>query len=162
MSLLRTTPNGMYLRLAFAIKTIVRPDILFLDEVMSVGDAAFQLKCKRKIEDLLNDGVSIVFVSHSMNEIIETCSSTLLLDKGVIIEQGHSRSVIDLYTSNIEKPQEEFLYIDEASLDTLFTLRNIKTYHKVKDIRSEKFCYSESVSIYMDLSKSILVAFVMQ
>lgn len=84
----RTYSNGMYLRLGFAITIGVDMDILLIDEALAVGDETFQQRCLRKIEELKNEGRTMVFVSHNFNMIKELCERVILIDHGRIISDG--------------------------------------------------------------------------
>ena len=74
--------SGMSARLGFAIATVVRPDILICDEVLSVGDIAFQKKCERRMKEMLARGTTLLFVSHSVDTVQEICDKALWLEKG--------------------------------------------------------------------------------
>lgn len=89
--------SGMKARLAFAINTTVNPDILILDEVLAVGDILFKRKCFARIEKLLNDGKTVVFVSHSSQSIIEFCTRAILLHEREIIMDDTPKKVTDFY-----------------------------------------------------------------
>ena len=89
--------SGMLARLAFAIATIGKPDILIVDEALSVGDAQFQAKSQRKMEKMINEGATLLFVSHSINQVKELCDNALWIDKGIIKASGKTRDVIPLY-----------------------------------------------------------------
>ncbi|MBS1594316.1 MAG: ABC transporter ATP-binding protein [Bacteroidetes bacterium] len=101
--------NGMYLRLAFAIKTLLQVDLLILDEIMTVGDIRFQEKCKLKIQQLLRQGTSLIIVSHSLREIAEYTRRALILDQGRIVADGETMSVIDAYEarSGLKRQKED-------------------------------------------------------
>ena len=92
--------SGMYTRLAFAVAAHLEPEILVVDEVLAVGDAAFQRKCLGRMSDVARQGRTVLFVSHQMAAIENLCSRALLLDKGRLSVQGASRDVIDLYLSS--------------------------------------------------------------
>lgn len=77
--------SGMYARLGFAIATIHTPDILIVDEILSVGDYQFQQKCQKRIEEMLGNGTTLLFVSHSMGQVADICSRAVLLNKGELI-----------------------------------------------------------------------------
>jgi len=97
----------MYVRLAFAVAAHLDPEILIIDEVLAVGDAEFQLKCLDKIKSISKEeGKTILFVSHNIHTIRNTCSRALVLDKGRIIASGDSESVLASY---ISKSREQFL-----------------------------------------------------
>ncbi len=89
--------SGMYLRLGFAIAAHLDPDILLLDEVLAVGDAAFQAKCIQRIARLRNEGTTIVFVSHNLSAVESLCSRTLLIKEGQIYKSGATHDVISAY-----------------------------------------------------------------
>jgi lipopolysaccharide transport system ATP-binding protein len=89
--------SGMYLRLAFAIAINVNADIMLLDEVLAVGDQNFQTKCLAKISELQRSGVTIVFVSHDLNAVRTLCKRTIWLDRGKLVVDGDTESVIANY-----------------------------------------------------------------
>jgi ABC-type polysaccharide/polyol phosphate transport system ATPase subunit len=93
----RTYSTGMQARLTFATAVSVDPDILIIDEALSVGDAKFQKKCFGKFQNLRNRGKTIVFVSHDINAINHLCDTVLLLEHGSIVEQGESKHVTQIY-----------------------------------------------------------------
>lgn len=89
--------SGMAARLGFAIATMVKPDILIVDEVLSVGDYAFQQKCEKRMKEMLKDGTTLLFVSHSMDSVKSLCKKALWLNKGEILIQGDVFYVIEEY-----------------------------------------------------------------
>lgn len=89
--------SGMKARLGFAIATDVEPDILILDEILSVGDEGFKHKCEKKMQEFWQDGITILLVSHSMNLIAESCKKTIWLDHGRIKFMGDTKQAIELY-----------------------------------------------------------------
>ena len=90
--------SGMYVRLAFAVAAHLEPEILIVDEVLAVGDAAFQKKCMGKMGDVANEGRTVLFVSHNMNAIEQLCKSCILLKNGEIAKQGSDvQSIISSY-----------------------------------------------------------------
>lgn len=93
--------SGMYARLGFAVATAVEPEILIVDEILAVGDLAFQQKCMERIKDMLKDGVSIVLVSHGLNDLRSICRRTLWLHKGHPKALGPTGEVIDAYLSHM-------------------------------------------------------------
>jgi len=88
---------GMAARLGFAIATDVEPDLLLIDEVFSVGDAAYKTKCEKRIESFRNKGVTIILVSHDLGLIRETCSRSLFLHHGRIVAVGPTAEVVAAY-----------------------------------------------------------------
>lgn len=89
--------SGMYARLGFSISTAVVPDILILDEILSVGDFKFQEKCQEKIKNMIEKGTTVIFVSHSIDQIRMLCNRSLILEKGENIYQGNTSDVCDFY-----------------------------------------------------------------
>lgn len=91
--------SGMYIRLAFAISISVEPDVLIVDEALAVGDSLFQNKCFRRIKDLQESGVTILFVSHSEHQIARHCSRALLLEKGSLVTLDTAKAALRAYYS---------------------------------------------------------------
>jgi lipopolysaccharide transport system ATP-binding protein len=89
--------SGMYVRLAFAVAAHLEPEILVVDEVLAVGDAAFQKKCLGKMSDVAGEGRTVLFVSHNMNAVEQLCATGLLLDEGALVQSGQIRNVIQQY-----------------------------------------------------------------
>ncbi|MBD8507587.1 ABC transporter ATP-binding protein [Hoyosella sp. G463] len=86
--------SGMYVRLAFAVAVHVDPDILIIDEVLSVGDEAFQRKCRERIEQFQQQGKTIVLVTHSLEQVQKWCDRAILLVKGDVVAQGDPKDVV--------------------------------------------------------------------
>ena len=93
----KTYSSGMFARLAFAVAINIDPDILIVDEALSVGDIFFQAKCYRKFEEFKKNGKTILFVTHDMSSIIKYCDETILLNKGEFIAKGKSIEMVDIY-----------------------------------------------------------------
>ena len=117
--------SGMYVRLAFAVAAHLEPEILIVDEVLAVGDAAFQKKCLGKMEDVAEkEGRTILFVSHQMGAIQSLCNSVILLDKGNLKSVGDSSQIINQYCElyinekrKIFKPKKNLLsYIQDIEI----------------------------------------------
>lgn len=94
---LKNYSSGMVARIAFAIATIVEPEILIVDEILGVGDFKFQEKCKKRIKKMIEDNVTVIMVSHSIDQIRSMCDRAILLEKGKIIEIGDANEICDLY-----------------------------------------------------------------
>lgn len=92
--------SGMISRLAFSIATIGIPDILIVDEVLSVGDFRFQKKCKNRIKNMLDKGTTLLFVSHSIEQVEELCNKVVWLDKGNLKMAGESRNIAEIYSAS--------------------------------------------------------------
>ena len=93
----KTYSSGMFVRLAFAVAINIDPEILIVDEALSVGDVFFQSKCYRKFEEFKKMGKTIVFVSHDLGSISRYCDRVILLNKGVILDSGNPKEMINLY-----------------------------------------------------------------
>lgn len=89
--------SGMFARLGFAVATIYTPDILIVDEILSVGDWQFQAKCHKRIQEMLEQGTTLLFVSHSMDQVKEVCNRAILLDHGHIIMDDKVEKVCDRF-----------------------------------------------------------------
>jgi len=95
--------SGMYARLGFAVAVHLNPSILLIDEILSVGDYAFQNKCYQKMVELKNKGVTIVLVSHSHNRVMQLCEKAIWLDRGQVVEMGNSEKVVKNYLRHLDK-----------------------------------------------------------
>src|SRR5574341_479409 len=93
--------SGMYVRLAFAVAAHLEPEILIVDEVLSVGDAEFQKRCLGKMEGFGQSGRTILFVSHNMTALKSLCSRAMSLDKGNIVTEGETQIVVNRYLQNM-------------------------------------------------------------
>lgn len=89
--------SGMRARLGFAIATAVEPQILILDEVLSVGDAKFRKKSEAKVRSMFDKGITVLFVSHNTKQVLDLCNKAIILDHGKIIAQGDAEEVCALY-----------------------------------------------------------------
>lgn len=95
--------SGMKARLGFSIATAVEPDVLILDEVLSVGDAKFRKKSLAKVKSMFEDGVTVLFVSHNIEQVKSICNKAVLLEKGRIIARGSIDEVIPVYEEKTKK-----------------------------------------------------------
>jgi lipopolysaccharide transport system ATP-binding protein len=107
--------SGMYVRLAFAVAAHLEPEILFVDEVLAVGDAAFQKKCLGKMGDVSRKGRTIVFVSHNMTALQRLSTRVVWLNDGQVIETGDARTVIDHYLQSNAVANLESVWRDPAT-----------------------------------------------
>ena len=98
----RTYSSGMYMRLAFAVAINVDADILLVDEILAVGDQAFQTKCFNKLKSLKANGLTIVLVSHSIGQVKQICDRVIWIEDGLIREEGPARNVCDKYLDDME------------------------------------------------------------
>jgi lipopolysaccharide transport system ATP-binding protein len=102
--------SGMYVRLAFAVATHLEPEILIIDEVLAVGDAAFQKKCLGKMGEVAKEGRTVLFVSHQMNAIKSLCSRCLLLSRGNLIDDGNSQKIIKKYLHEDGEQKTQWIF----------------------------------------------------
>lgn len=94
---LKTYSSGMLARLAFSVATMIEPELLIVDEILSVGDAAFQEKSRARMMELMSGGTTVLFVSHSMNQIREMCERAIWLEHGITKKIGNANAVCDAY-----------------------------------------------------------------
>ena len=95
--------SGMYLRLAFAVAAFLEPEVLIVDEVLSVGDLAFQEKCLGRMQRVSGEGRTVLFVSHNLSAVTKLCKRAVLLDAGRIVAEGPTRSVVDDYVQSVQR-----------------------------------------------------------
>ncbi len=101
--------SGMQVRLAFAIAAHLEQEILLVDEVLAVGDAAFQKKCLQKMDNVAKEGRTVVFVSHQLAQVSTLCTRAILIHQGKIIQEGGVQEVIDAYISSFKDTQKVIL-----------------------------------------------------
>lgn len=94
--------SGMKARLGFSIATVVEPEILILDEVLSVGDAKFRKKCEKKMQGMFDHGVTVLFVSHSLAQVKRLCNKAILMEHGQLIAQGNIEDVSTVYEKMLD------------------------------------------------------------
>ncbi len=95
--------SGMKTRLGFSIATVVDPEILILDEVFAVGDAKFRNKSEKKIKSMFKQGVTVLFVSHSIEQVKSICNKAILLEKGTLIAKGGVDEICEIYEAKLKK-----------------------------------------------------------
>ncbi len=113
----KTYSSGMFVRLAFAVAINIEPEILIVDEALSVGDVFFQAKCYHKFEEFKQQGKTILFVSHDLNSISKYCDRVYLLNKGDILGEGSPREMIDVY-KRVLVGQYEIPEAEEGDIET--------------------------------------------
>lgn len=99
--------SGMYVRLAFAVAISLEPDILVVDEALSVGDPAFQTKCLSRIREMQRSGVSILLVSHSHNTLVEFCDRALYMKDGCLVAAGSCREIVDRFAEDLVQSEAQ-------------------------------------------------------
>lgn len=126
----KTYSSGMFARLAFAVAINVEPDILIVDEALSVGDIFFQAKCYKKFNEFKAAGKTILFVSHDLSSVLKYCDRALLINKGKQVKLGNTAEVIDIYKKILvnqydeESNEEENIDHDKESISNLFVIES--------------------------------------
>ena len=92
----------MVARLGFSIATVVRADILVIDEILAVGDAAFQEKCQKKMQEIMSGGTTVLFVSHDAEQVVKMCQKAAWLKHGEIMYQGNAKEACKRYKEYLE------------------------------------------------------------
>ncbi|MGH2728372.1 MAG: ABC transporter ATP-binding protein, partial [Actinomycetota bacterium] len=98
--------SGMFLRLGFSVAVASHPEILLVDEVLAVGDTAFQMRCFRRMEEIVQAGATVLIVSHNLSAIRRLCSRTLLIDKGAQLYMGDTDEAFSRYHEILAEPEE--------------------------------------------------------
>jgi lipopolysaccharide transport system ATP-binding protein len=99
--------SGMFARLGFSVAAHVDPDVLIVDEVLSVGDFVFQQKCQDKMRAILNGGATVIFVSHNLRAVTDLCSRALLLERGHVVETGPANQVVQTYLNRVLRGERD-------------------------------------------------------
>jgi lipopolysaccharide transport system ATP-binding protein len=162
--------SGMIVRLGFAVAACIKPDILLVDEVLAVGDASFRQKCLNRIQFLLNEGTSIIFVSHNLYMVQAVCQKALYLRQGQVQLLGQTKKVIEAYESDIHSERaKKFARADLEKGDTAAGLEitNIEIFGsggaKIKRFLSNQPAQiSVQYTSYRDLGKVNMSIFVIR
>lgn len=133
--------SGMYVRLAFAVAAHLEPEILVVDEVLAVGDAAFQKKCLGKMGDVAREGRTVLFVSHNMGAVVKLCETGIVLEQGSIVKQEGINEAVSQYAKLMQV--------------------NDEVLHDYKDIWLKGFCV-ESDNEFIDTSKELPIKFTLK
>jgi lipopolysaccharide transport system ATP-binding protein len=145
--------SGMYVRLAFSVAAHLEPEILLVDEVLAVGDIAFQRKCLGKMEALSTGGRTVLFVSHNMGAIRSLCGSAIWLDNGRVVESGAADQVVRNYEDHQFKHLKEFAAVaerDEKDVkDRSFYLGHVELLNEENE-PSTSFRYDEKLILVVD------------
>lgn len=145
--------SGMYVRLAFAIAAHLKPDVLIVDEVLAVGDLAFQKKCMEKMQDVSESGMTILFVSHNMEMIRRLCKRSILLEKGRVIKEGETSDVVNVYVRSKQELSLVFnaAYRSERRRGVGFARFEKIRYCNKEACERERFDKSEAISFLMEI-----------
>ena len=118
--------SGMYVRLAFSVAAHLEPEVLIMDEVLAVGDMAFQQKCLDKMNEIRRQGRTIFFVSHNLPAITRLCMRAVLLDRGCLVAEGQPQEVVNRYLSTSWGAGAERIWGDDAPGDAVVRLRRVR------------------------------------
>jgi lipopolysaccharide transport system ATP-binding protein len=157
--------SGMFARLGFSVAAHVNPDVMIVDEVLSVGDYAFQQKCVERMKEVLRNGVAVVFVSHNHKNIIEFCSRCLLLKHGRTVEIGPVAKVIGNYMDSLQGPRAindlqdvvvSSVVVRDQSGPCLRFQSGQKAWIDI-EIAAQRRCQKLSISFYLNDSSNSLI-----
>ena len=141
--------SGMYMRLAFSVAAHLEPEILLVDEVLAVGDSAFQKKCLGKMSDVAREGRTVLFVSHNMGAVQSLCRIVILLESGRVVAEGDSQSVVAHYLSKASEASSEATWTEEkAPGNEEVKLIAIRAYSNDGDVCG---IYSSKKDIYVEI-----------
>ena len=137
----KTYSSGMFVRLAFAVAINIDPEILIVDEALSVGDVFFQTKCYKKFEEFKEQGKTILFVSHDLSSISKYCDRVVLLNKGVKLAEGRPKEMVDMY-KKVLVGQLDLEHVDEeteniAKAPSMEAAKSVKEAKCWKDLLSQ-------------------------
>ncbi|MBL7883536.1 MAG: ABC transporter ATP-binding protein [Bacteroidia bacterium] len=146
--------SGMYVRLAFAVAAHLEPEILIVDEVLAVGDAAFQKKCLGKMKDVSGEGRTVIFVSHNMGQISALCSKSIILNKGQIEFDGKVDAALKIY-HNMQSAASNEKYVVEKSDKDIYI--NEISIHNAQHENAQVFSHDEPIFVHLKYTaKTIL------
>ena len=140
----KTYYSGMFVRLAFALAINVEPEILIVDEALSVGDVFFQAKCYKKMEEIRQKGTTILMVTHDMGSVIKYCDKVILLNRGSFVAEGKAGEIVDLYKKILAN---RFEIEEEVEEDKLPVEANVANTGK---LMKESLSINPSVTEYGD------------
>ena len=140
----KTYSSGMFVRLAFALAINVEPEILIVDEALSVGDVFFQAKCYKKMEEIRQKGTTILMVTHDMGSVIKYCDKVILLNRGSFVAEGKAGEIVDLYKKILAN---RFEIEEEVEEDKLPVEANVANTGK---LMKESLSINPSVTEYGD------------
>lgn len=142
--------SGMYVRLAFSVSAHVDPDVLIVDEALSVGDVSFQKKCLKKIQDVSGDGRTVLFVSHNMGQISNLCSRAILLDKGRVVMQDTAANVVKNYHQGRRTVSDNpEMYFEEK--DAPFYFHSVKVIDSKGEVNNQ-FAHDENITLEVTIN----------
>lgn len=147
--------SGMYVRLAFAVAAHLEPDILIVDEVLAVGDAAFQKKCLGKMQDVAGQGRTVLFVSHNMESVGSLCTSAILLQNGSIVEKGSVEKVTSVYMKDSHRQQMVYKASDLTHAEGFYEIKITGIRIKNQGKLTNQFNFGQALQLELILNKVI-------
>ncbi|MBI4180948.1 MAG: ABC transporter ATP-binding protein, partial [Chloroflexi bacterium] len=147
--------SGMYVRLAFAVAAHLEPEVLLVDEVLAVGDIAFQQKCLGKMEEVAKGGRTVLFVSHNMGAIRNLCNSVLWLDSGQVVKKGATDEVVRDYEEQMLKHFDKSSYVVERNPEEVKGKSFYFSRVEMRDARGENtnlFRYNDTLVLLVDFA----------
>ena len=149
----KTYSSGMFVRLAFALAINVEPDILIVDEALSVGDVFFQAKCYRRMEEIRERGTTILMVTHDMGSVMKYCEHVIILNKGDMVAQGEPHAMVDLYKKILAGREIEEKDIAEAehAEDTAETA--VKA--DAENVQPRQYATAQPLKSFMNLNPGV-------
>lgn len=147
----KTYSSGMFVRLAFAVSINIDPDILIVDEALSVGDVFFQVKCYHKFEEFKKMGKTILFVSHDLGSISKYCDRVILLNQGKKISEGEPKQIVDEYKQVLVRQNEEII-AGEKQAAILSNAKNENCWMSQLQINPDVLDYGEKQAEIIDFA----------
>lgn len=147
----KTYSSGMFARLAFSVNAFVEPDILIIDEALSVGDAFFQSKCMDKMRTMIDSGVTVLFVSHDTFAVKNLCNRAFLIQSGKLMMDAPSKDVVEVYR-NIQMQSNRELKTDNNRLETF-----IENERRKKNISADENVFLPVTENFLDVGKEIFL-----
>lgn len=147
----KTYSSGMFVRLAFAVAINIDPEILIVDEALSVGDVFFQAKCYKKFQEFRDTGKTIIFVSHDLSSVSKYCDKVVLLNKGEFVVEGEPKKIIDLYKKILVNQLEQH---KEKEIEIIDNKKNIQetdiNWRQKMSVNNEKLEYGDKKAEIFD------------
>ncbi|PWE19130.1 ABC transporter ATP-binding protein [Aliarcobacter skirrowii] len=156
---IKTYSSGMKARLAFAVSINVEPDILIVDEALSVGDMNFQAKCMFKMNQIMKEGTTILFVSHSIDSVKKLCKKAIYLENGIMLDIGNAGDIADLYIKNMREKQQKNL--NNQEILPIQKIKNIIANNMfvederfIKSVESHRYGTGDAKIVFMEILNS--------
>ena len=146
----KTYSSGMFARLAFAVAINVDPDILIVDEALSVGDIYFQAKCFNKMNEIKEKGTTILLVTHDMSSVIKYCDKVVVLNKGIFLKEGNPKEMVDIYKKLLVNQYDDDDEIDNEILEKEDIEEKTGSWKEQLNYNAEKLIYGNEKASIVD------------